>query len=80
MNTETADAILGHHNGLRSWQQLFMFATREGLVDLSPAIGEQQPLQLSLNINPTVIPIGLNAALSTGLILNLIVVLSIKLN
>ena len=35
MNTETADAILVHHNGLRSWRQPFMFATPHGLVDLS---------------------------------------------
>ena len=41
MNTDTVDAIVGHHNGLRSWRQPFMFATREGLVDLSLAIGDK---------------------------------------
>ena len=41
MNTDTADAILGHHNGLRSWRQPFIFTTREGIVDRSLAIGDK---------------------------------------
>ena len=41
MNTDTADAIVGHHSGLRSWRQPFMFATRAGLVDLSLAIDDK---------------------------------------
>ena len=45
MNTETADDILGHHNGLRSWRQPFMFVTREGLVDLSLAVGDKAATQ-----------------------------------
>ena len=41
MNADTASSILSHHNNLRSWRQPFMFPTRDGLVDLSPAIGDK---------------------------------------
>ena len=40
MEVETADAILGHHDGLRSWPQPFLFSTPDGVVDLSVAIGD----------------------------------------
>ena len=40
MEVKTADAILGHHDGLRSWPQQFLFSTPGGLVDLSVAIGD----------------------------------------
>ena len=41
MNADTAYSIMGHHNVLGSWRQPFMFATRDGLVDLSLAIGDK---------------------------------------
>ena len=41
MNTESSDVDLSHHSGLRRWRQPFMFVTREGLVDLSLAIGDK---------------------------------------
>merc|ERR1711966_66468 len=41
MNADTASSIVSHHNNLRSWRQPFMFPTRDGLVDLSLAIGDK---------------------------------------
>ena len=38
MEQETADAILNHHDSLRSWPQPFMFDTPHGLIDLTCAI------------------------------------------
>jgi hypothetical protein len=40
MEEETADAILAHHDSLRSWPQPFMFDTPHGLVDLTCAMGK----------------------------------------
>ena len=45
MNTDTADAILAHHNSLRSWRQPFMFTTPHGLVGLSVLIGDKATTQ-----------------------------------
>ena len=41
MNADTASSLLSQHNNLRSWRQPFMFPTRDGLVDLSLAIGKK---------------------------------------
>ena len=40
MDVNTAEAILAHHDGLRSWPQPFTFVTPDGDVDLTVAIGE----------------------------------------
>ena len=41
MNADTASSLVSRHNNLRSWRQLFMFPTCDGLVDLSLAIGKK---------------------------------------
>ena len=81
MNADTASSLVSRHNNLRSWRQLFMFPTRDGLVDLSLAIGKKAATpKMSLIINPTIIQIGRNAAPSIGLIRQYILALRMKRN
>ena len=57
MDLLTADAIIAHHNNLRSWPQAFKFATSHGLVDLSVSIGDNASTPTNVSMyQPSVYP------------------------
>ena len=57
MDLQTADAIIAHHNNLRSWPQAFKFATSHGLVDLSVSIGNNASTSTNVSMyQPSVYP------------------------